>query len=86
MRIIGGFAAVLIIILAGCQTTANRSADIHEATAARKRVLVIVNKWYECDPVMAVLLNDNARPASYLGWPTQLNPPRKRPDQNHLPP
>ncbi|MGA2605182.1 MAG: hypothetical protein ABSG14_13220 [Verrucomicrobiia bacterium] len=85
MRIIGGVAAVLII-LAGCQTTAIKSVNVHGATAARKRVLVIVNKWWECDPLMEVLLNDNARPASYLGWPTQLNHPRKRPDQNNLPP
>jgi hypothetical protein len=36
---------------------------------AKKRVLLVVNKWWECDPVMNVLLHDNARPANILGWP-----------------
>jgi hypothetical protein len=52
----------------------------------KKRVIVVVNKWWECDPVANVLLNDNARPASSLGWPNPLNHPRQRPDQNNLPP
>jgi hypothetical protein len=52
----------------------------------KKRVIVVVNKWWECDPVVNVLLNDNARPASALGWPNPLNHPRQRPDQNNLPP
>jgi len=34
---------------------------------------------------MSVLLNDNARPASELGWPSLLNHPRHRPDQSQLP-
>ncbi len=51
-----------------------------------KRVLVVANKWWECDPLMGVLLHDNARPAQALGWPKQLNHPRQRPDQNGLPP
>jgi len=49
------------------------------------RVLVIANKWWECDPLLNVLLNDNARPASALGWPRPLHFPLPRPDQNHLP-
>lgn len=44
-----------------------------------KRVLVIVNKWWECDPVMGVLLHDNARPKDILKWPQTLNHPRPRP-------
>jgi hypothetical protein len=44
-----------------------------------KRILVIVNKWWECDPVMNVLLNDNARPAKILGWPSRLNYPHRLP-------
>ena len=53
---------------------------------AKKRVIVVVNKWWECDPLVNVLLNDNARPASELGWPNPLNHPRQRPDQKNLPP
>jgi hypothetical protein len=52
---------------------------------AKKRVVVVVNKWWECDPVINVLLNDNARPASLLGWPNPLNHPRQRPNQDKLP-
>jgi len=44
-----------------------------------KRIVIIVNKWWECDPVMNVLLNDNARPAKALGWPTTLNHPHRQP-------
>lgn len=50
----------------------------------RERVLVIVNKWWECDPILGVLLNDNARPPD-LGWPEELKFPHPRPDQNSLP-
>jgi hypothetical protein len=51
----------------------------------QKRVVVVVNKWWECDPVVNVLLNDNARPKTELGWPDPLHHPRKRPDQKNLP-
>ena len=51
-----------------------------------KRVIVIVNKWWECDPLMSVLVNDNARPWPDLKWPQPLNHPRQRPDQQKLPP
>src|SRR5262245_28518911 len=44
-----------------------------------KRVVIIVNKWWECDPVVNVLLHDNARPKDFLKWPTSLNHPRQRP-------
>src|SRR5688500_10440701 len=54
----------------------------------RKRVLVVVNKWWECDPLMAVLLHNQARPAAELGergWPRELHHPRERPNQKKLP-
>ncbi len=39
-----------------------------------KRVVVVVNKWWEANPVLNVLLNDNCRPDT-LGWPTLLHHP-----------
>jgi hypothetical protein len=51
----------------------------------KKRVLVVANKWWECDPIMQVLLNDKARPASALGWPDLPGHPRRRPAQKELP-
>src|SRR6266853_169097 len=51
----------------------------------RKRVLVVANKWWECDPIMSVLLNNNVGPAPGLGWPSFLNHPHRRPDQKNLP-
>jgi hypothetical protein len=49
-----------------------------------KRVLVIVNKWWECDPVCSVLLNANAAPREL--WPVlPIGYPRQRPDKNKLP-
>ncbi len=50
-----------------------------------KRVLVVVNKWWECDPALLAMLNDNARPPS-SPWPRLLQPPRPRPAPSHLPP
>jgi hypothetical protein len=63
------------------------------AAPQRARVLVVVNKWWECDPVMNVLLHDLARPhykksrpadpvpfgALDLPWPCDLRHPRQRP-------
>lgn len=51
----------------------------------RKRVLVITNKWWECDPLMFVLLHDQARPHDVLGWPDPLDHPRPRPNPAQLP-
>ena len=51
----------------------------------KKRVLVITNKWWECDPIMYVLLNDGARPASALGWPDLPGHPHRRPAQKKRP-
>jgi hypothetical protein len=50
-----------------------------------RRVLAIINKWWECDPAMMAMLNDNARPAG-SPWPNLLQPTRRRPDPRHLPP
>lgn len=45
-----------------------------------KRVLVVVNKWWECDPALLAMLNDNARPAN-SPWPDAktFQPYRQRP-------
>lgn len=43
------------------------------------RVLVIVNKWWECDPALAAMLSDNTRPAK-SPWPTHLKPARRPPE------
>jgi hypothetical protein len=51
----------------------------------RKRVVVVVNKWWECEPLMNVLLHAKARPTG-LGWPDVLNHPRPRPGDRALPP
>jgi hypothetical protein len=52
---------------------------------AVKRVVIVVNKWWECDPVLFAMLSDNARPQS-SPWPGILQPPRPRPDASKLPP
>ena len=43
------------------------------------RILIIINKWWECDPALAAMLNDNTRPAS-SPWPDELKPARPRPE------
>lgn len=49
-----------------------------------RRLLVVINKWWECDPALMAMLNDNARPAG-APWPSELQPPRRRPDSHALP-
>ena len=49
-----------------------------------KRVMVVVNKWWECDPVLFAMLSDNARPPG-SPWPSALQSGRPRPDPSHLP-
>jgi hypothetical protein len=44
------------------------------------RVIVVANKWWECDPALAAMLNNNARPP-HSPWPDVLHPPRKVPEQ-----
>ena len=48
------------------------------------RVLVIINKWWECDPALAAMLNDNARPPD-SPWPDDLRPARPRPELVKVP-
>jgi hypothetical protein len=43
----------------------------------RKRVVVVVNKWWECDPVMFALTNDYVRPQA-LNWPEILHYPCRK--------
>jgi hypothetical protein len=52
---------------------------------APRRVVVIVNKWWECDPIMYALLDPRAHLVD-LPWPTRLNHPRERPTPSALPP
>ncbi|MFZ1935349.1 MAG: hypothetical protein WCB27_05775 [Thermoguttaceae bacterium] len=42
------------------------------------RVLIIVNKWWEVDPLLFCLLSDYARPVGQLGWPVLHDHPRPR--------
>ena len=44
------------------------------------RVLVVANKWWECDPALAAMLNNNARPPN-SPWPDVLHPSRRVPEQ-----
>ncbi len=41
----------------------------------KKKICIVINKWWEADPIMAVLTNDDVKPPS-LGWPEILNYPR----------
>ncbi|HVP42545.1 MAG TPA: hypothetical protein VMS96_03895 [Terriglobales bacterium] len=47
--------------------------------------MIVVNKWWECDPVLFAMLSDNARPPA-SPWPAVLQPPRPRPNPAQLPP
>lgn len=47
--------------------------------------MVVVNKWWECDPALLAMLSDNARPTA-SPWPSVLQPARPRPDPTNLPP
>ena len=52
-----------------------------------KRVVVVINKWWECDPALAAIMNANAQSQPHgVPWPKLFTTPRSRPDQNHLPP
>jgi hypothetical protein len=50
-----------------------------------KRVVVIANKWWECDAALLAMLSDNVR-ALGSPWPEQLQPTRPRPNPASLPP
>jgi hypothetical protein len=43
------------------------------------RALVIFNKWWECDPALAAMLSDNARPSN-CPWPIGLKATRRPPE------
>ena len=45
---------------------------------AKPRIVVIVNKWWELDPVMHCLLSDYARPTTFQEWPILNDHPRPR--------
>lgn len=48
------------------------------------RVIVVVNKWWELDPLLFVLLHEWCRPANAFTWPTFNRHPRPRP-ASHTP-
>jgi len=48
------------------------------------RVLVVVNKWWECDPALAAMVNNNARPPN-SPWPEDLKPARRPPELIKVP-
>lgn len=43
----------------------------------KKRIVVVVNKWWECDPVMFALTDDYVRPQG-LSWPEILHYPCRK--------
>ncbi len=49
-----------------------------------KRVLIVVNKWWECEPIMFALFNNNARPRE-LGWPYPVHYPCQEHELSHNP-
>src|SRR5258708_34485614 len=52
-----------------------------------KRVVVVINKWWECDPALAAIMNANAQSQPHgVPWSTLFTTARSRPDENHLPP
>lgn len=52
----------------------------------RKLILVIVNKHWECDPVLIALLGEGSSPALRAQWPTLHWPrPRHNPPKGHAP-
>jgi len=53
---------------------------------AGKRIIAVVNKWWEFEPLIAAMLNENAWPKDGVRWPTFIRHPRPRPDPAHLPP
>ncbi len=51
----------------------------------KKRVVVVVNKWWECDPIMFTLTNDYVRPYTVLGWPEIFNYPHSHRSFSEMP-
>ena len=48
----------------------------------KNRVLILINKWWECDPIIGALLHAHIQPENCYLWPVVLNHPRKRPKDN----
>ncbi|MGB8354294.1 MAG: hypothetical protein WCD79_10430 [Chthoniobacteraceae bacterium] len=54
---------------------------------SKRLVSVVVNKWYECDPIIGALINDGLlTPRLPLPWPTFISHPHARPEQLPKPP
>jgi len=43
------------------------------------RIVIVINKWWECEPAIAAMLNSNACPQQNAPWPKPLNSPLQRP-------
>ncbi|MBB6144379.1 hypothetical protein HNQ77_002331 [Silvibacterium bohemicum] len=43
------------------------------------RIVTVVNKWWECEPAIAAMLNSNAWPSGDTVWPKVLHSPLQRP-------
>jgi hypothetical protein len=43
------------------------------------RVPVVINKWWDCDPALVAMVNDNTRPPN-SPWPRMFHPARPRPE------
>ncbi len=48
------------------------------------RVLIVINKWWECDTILGALLHPDVQPNNSQIWPIVLNHPRKRPHENRI--
>ena len=49
-----------------------------------KRVIVVINKWWEAEPILNALLHSKVRPST-VPWPSIFNHPRRRPLETPLP-
>jgi hypothetical protein len=45
---------------------------------ASMRIVIVIKKWWECEPAIAAMLNSNACPSG-APWPKVLNSPLQRP-------
>lgn len=48
------------------------------------RIAIVINKWWECEPAIAAMLNANASPP-HAPWPTILRSPLPRPTTSSPP-
>ena len=49
------------------------------------RIVTVINKWWECEPAIAAMLNSNAWPSGDTNWPEVLNSPLQRPSGKTAP-